>query len=137
MYLFNSNAAPVAKDVSDLLGTWECSNKDKSVILGYESEDEFNVMLTNPYVYEFSCEQIQRISHVLSIYRSLDKHLSDLSHVIAWLNLPDSIPEIGKKTAINAMKGGSKLDLSFVSTYLELAFLRKNCSCKYCNSRPL
>ena len=114
----NSDVAKVVPGVSKILSKWNCTDKDKSILLGYDSEEEFLVMLSNPEAHTFSEEQILRMSYIFNIYRSLNTLFKLPENSDNWVNKPNKAPIFKGQSALDTMKKGELKDLASVSNYL-------------------
>ena len=118
----NSKSALAAPGVSKVLGKWRCSEQVKSVLLGFENEALFQLMLSNPSDYIFTKEQLERMSYVLNIYRLLHTIFSEAVQADEWINKPNSNELFGGQPAIDVMKKGKVSDLALVVKYLQSLF---------------
>tara|TARA_R110001599_G_scaffold263053_3_gene463657 strand:- start:873 stop:1244 length:372 start_codon:yes stop_codon:yes gene_type:complete len=114
----NSEVAKVSPGLSKILNKWNCTDKDKSILLGYDSLDAYLIMQSNTEAYEFSENQILRISYILNIYRSLNTLFSQSESSDNWVNKPNNAYLFKGKPAIEVMKGGELNDLAVVANYL-------------------
>ena len=76
-------------------------------------------MLTDPDTYTFSNEQIERMSYILNIYRSLHTFLSDPLRADNWVNVPNTALLFKGKPAMDMIKKGKISDLELVARYLQ------------------
>lgn len=118
----NSDVAMVAPGVGKILSKWNCTDKEKSILLGYGSEKEFLSMLSNPQAHKFSEDEILRMSYILSIYRSLHTLFNVPENSDNWVNKPNKGRLFKGKTAIDIMKKGEVKDLALVANYLNSIF---------------
>jgi hypothetical protein len=117
--LERSEIAMVAPCVSKILHKWKCSEKDMSILLGFECEVDYRLMLSNPEAHEFSEEQVVRMSYILNIYRSLHTLFNrSVERANDWVNSPNNAPLFKGKPAIGLMKSGKLPDLAGVAEYL-------------------
>ena len=114
----NSKAALAAPGVSKVLSKWQCSEKVKSVLFGFENEALFQLMLSNPSDYTITKEQLERMSYILNIYHSLHTIFSETEQADKWVNEPNSNELFGGQSAIELMKKGKVGDMALVAKYL-------------------
>ena len=115
----NSKIIIALPGVCKIMDKWKCSSKVKSVILGFESEASFQVMLSDPSEYVFNQEQIDRMSYILNIYTSLHTLINNAVRADDWVNLPNSAPLFDGKPTIEFIKKGKVSDLELVARYLQ------------------
>jgi len=115
----HSKAALAAPGVSKVLSKWHCSEKVKSELLGFGSEALFQLMISNPNDYKFTTEQVERMTYILNIYRSLHTIFSETVQADEWINAPNTNELFGGQTAIDVMKKGKVSDMASVAEYLQ------------------
>jgi len=115
----NSKAIIVFPGICKILDKWKCSLRVKSALLGFYNAEGFQVMLSDPDTYTFSNEQIERMSYILNIYRSLHTFLSDPLRADNWVNVPNTALLFKGKPAMDMIKKGKISDLELVARYLQ------------------
>ncbi|KZY45115.1 hypothetical protein A3757_19815 [Oleiphilus sp. HI0117] len=108
--------------VCRVLSDWQCSDKVKANLIGFDSEEEFTVVASNPNGHEFTAEQAERMSHILNIYRSLHTLFRQSKQADEWINKPNNAKLFGGRAALDLLKGGALSDLALVSNYLKSLF---------------
>lgn len=114
----NDKVVIVLPGIIKILDKWKCSLDVKLALLGFSSEEKFQVMLSKPITYAFSNEQIKRMSYLLTIYRSLHTILSDRHRADNWVNSPNTAPLFKGQPAIEILKKWRLRDLELVTHYL-------------------
>jgi hypothetical protein len=64
-------------------------------------------------------DTLERISHVLGIFKSLQILFPDPTRADAWIRKPNAAPAFGGKSALDRMLGGNVADLYVVRRYLD------------------
>tara|TARA_R110002073_G_scaffold110035_6_gene246066 strand:- start:7421 stop:7789 length:369 start_codon:yes stop_codon:yes gene_type:complete len=118
----NSKAALAVQGVCKVLSKWKCSDQVKAELLGFVSEEELKQVISNPDDHIFTTEQVERMSYVLNIYRSLHTIFSQSKQADEWVNKPNAAKTFGGQSALGLMKGGALSDLALVSNYLKSLF---------------
>ena len=62
---------------------------------------------------------LERISHVLGIFKSLQILFPDPTRADAWIRRPNAAPAFGGRSALDRMLGGNVADLYVVRQYLD------------------
>ncbi len=114
----NSDVARVFPGIVKILNIWKCTDNDKSMILGLESEEAFLTMHSDPERHTFSDDQILRMSYILNIYRTLHNFFSNPESQNNWVNKPNKAAIFKGKPAIELMKSGGLSGLAAVAHYL-------------------
>lgn len=107
-------------DLSDafkVLNKWNCSDEEIRNLLGFNNEDEFLEMISNPTRYPFKKGQIKRMRYLINIEYALNILLSK-SSADSWVYRPNLAPLFKGKSAIQIMQSGRLSDLKAVSEYL-------------------
>lgn len=66
-----------------------------------------------------SRDVLERISHVLGIFKSLQILFPDPTRADAWIRRPNAAPPFGGASALERMLGGNVADLYVVRRYLD------------------
>lgn len=114
----NAKAALVMPAVCKVLSKWKCSGQVKAELLGFPGEEELEEVISIPDCHIFSKEEVERMSYILNIYRSLNVLFSKPNQADEWVNKPNKAKIFGGRSALGLMKGGALSDLALVSNYL-------------------
>jgi hypothetical protein len=118
----NSNPALAIPVVDKVLSKWKCSDKVKAELLGFVSEEAFKQVTSNPYDHIYITEQVERMSYILNIYRSLHTLFSKSKQADEWVNKPNTAKIFGGRPALGLMTQSPLSNLELVSNYLKSLF---------------
>jgi hypothetical protein len=96
---------------------WELSTDDQLKLLGSPGRSTF--FKWKKETPNLPADTIERISHVLSIYRALELLLPDPAAADAWVRRPIDAPIFNGKSALSRMLNGQVSDLYVVRQYLD------------------
>lgn len=114
----NSDIAKIFPGIIKILNVWKCTNNDKRIILGFDSEESYLDVYSAPERHTFSDDQILRMSYILNIYRSLHSFFSSPESQNNWVNKPNKAVIFNGKPAMELMTSGELSDLASVANYL-------------------
>lgn len=118
----NDKVILLLPDCIKILDQWEFTSAEKAVLLGFDNQTAFQVMLANPSAHTFTPGQIERMSYIFRICISLMTILPELSQVRHWLHSPNNDQTFNGKSPIELIKKGKALDLALISNYLQMFY---------------
>mgnify|MGYP003384328868 CR=1 FL=1 len=98
---------------------WEVSIPEQLVLLGEPARTTFFKWKRDIANVQLSVDTLERISHLLGIYKSLQILLPDPKAADAWVKKPNEAPIFGGKSALDRMLAGRVSDLFVVHQYLD------------------
>lgn len=96
---------------------WKLSTEDQIKLLGSPGRSTFFKWKKEKPV--LSPDAIERISHVLNIYRTLEILFPDPNAADSWVRNANKAPFLSGKSALDRMLGGQVSDLYVVRQYLD------------------
>lgn len=101
---------------------WGLSEDDEGAILGQRDQAALRSWKDGTGL-EPSNETIQRISHILAIFRAIGILIPDRNIAAAWVKQPNAAPTFDGRTALDLMADGDLENLKTVRQYLEAELL--------------
>jgi Protein of unknown function (DUF2384). len=96
---------------------WKLSTDDQIKLLGSPGRSTF--FKWKKETPQLPPDTVERVSHVLSIYRSLELLLPDPTAADSWVHQPNKAPLFNGKSAMDRMLSGQFSDLYTVRQYLD------------------
>jgi hypothetical protein len=96
---------------------WGLSVAQKRVLLGGVAESTYFKYVKDPDSAKLSRDTLDRISHIIGIYKTINILLPRPEAANAWITKPNA--EFGGKPALDVMLRGGFDDLGFVRRYLD------------------
>ena len=104
---------------SRIAGLWKLSASEQRALLGSIPESTYFKYLKNPNAARLSPDTLERISHVLGIFKSLNVLLPRRESADTWIRRPNNAPLFKGRTALDYMLSGRFEDLVAVRHYLD------------------
>ncbi len=96
---------------------WGLSPKEQRILLGVRESTFYNWRSHPPR--KLSRDTLERVSHILGIYKDLHILLQDPEDADAWIRRPNRNPLFGGRPALDRMLGGAVSDLFVVRQHLD------------------
>ncbi len=103
----------------DIAGHWKLSRLEQRILLGAVPESTFSKYVRDPESAVLSFDTLQRISHVLGIFKALNVLLPDEQLADDWISKPNSAPLFKGASAKEIMLDGTIQSLAAVRAYLD------------------
>lgn len=97
---------------------WQLSEAEQIILLGLPPDFELDRWRRGDIV-AANDETLERISHLLGIYKAIHTLLPVLDRANQWMRAPNSAPIFGGRSALDRMLRGSIADLRSVRAYLD------------------
>lgn len=97
---------------------WRLNEQEQMLLLGI-SESLTLQRWREGLAPEVRPETLERISHLLGIFKAINTLLPDPGRADAWMRAPNKAPLFGGQSALERMTSGSVDDLASVRQYLE------------------
>ena len=111
-------SAPALRTFLRIVDLWGLSVAEQMTLLGVSGRPTFLKWRTDPNVV-LPRDTLERISHVLGIYRALQTLLPDEWAADAWIRRPNTASLFGGRSALESMLSGQVADLFVVRQYLD------------------
>lgn len=98
---------------------WEVSIPEQLVLLGEPGKTTFYKWKRDLDSVQLNVDTLERISHLLGIYKSLQILLPDPKAADSWVRKPNQAAIFGGKSALERMLAGRVSDLFVVHQYLD------------------
>ncbi len=113
------SAAPAGLSaVLKILEAWGLDDKEQMTLLGLKERSTLTRWRMRPPK-KFRRDQLERLSHLLGIYRSLHVLLPDPHAADGWIQRPNSAPLFGGRRAFDVMANAGIPGLLLVRQYLD------------------
>ena len=112
-------SGPALAAFSRIAGLWGLSTAEQRTLLGGIPESTFFKHVKNPQSAKLSSDTLERISHVLGIFKSLNVLLPRHESADGWIRRPNNAPLFKGRTALEYMLSGRFEDLVAVRHYLD------------------
>lgn len=103
--------------VLKILDAWGLNDSEQMALLGLKEHMELTRWRSHPPK-KFGRDQLERLSHLLGIYRSLHVLLPDSLAADGWIQRPNSAPLFGGQRAFDLMANAGIPGLLLVRQYL-------------------
>ena len=97
---------------------WNLSVAEQMTLLGVTTRPTLSKWKKDPNTI-LPKDTLERISHILGIYKALQILLPDETTADKWVKQPNSAPLFGGQSALERMLSGQITDLSVVHQYLD------------------
>lgn len=97
---------------------WNLTNEEQKKLLGIENDSTFYKWKSEKVGIP-SKDQLERISLILGIYKSLQILFPNPKQADEWIKKPNDAPLFNGDSALTRMCGGSIIDLYLVRKYLD------------------
>jgi hypothetical protein len=97
---------------------WQLSEAEQIILLGLPPDFVLDRWRRGDLV-AASGETLERISHLLWIYKAIHTLLPVPERANGWMRAPNSAPLFGGRSALDRMLSGDMADLRCVRTYLD------------------
>ena len=98
---------------------WDLDEDDEAAILGQPDRAALRAWKDGRVEPEPGEETIQRISHILAIFRAIGTLIPDRDIAAAWVKQPNAAATFDDRTALDLMADGDLENLKMVRQYLE------------------
>jgi uncharacterized protein (DUF2384 family) len=112
-------SGPALEAFTRISGLWGLTTSDQRTLLGFIPESTYFKYLKNPNAARLSPDTLERISHVLGIFKSLNVLLPRQEAADTWIRRPNDAPLFKGRTALEYMLSGRFEDLVAVRHYLD------------------
>lgn len=110
-------SGPALRTFFRIAGLWGLSISEQMTLLGVTSRSTFSRWKKNPDML-LSKDTLERISHILGIYKDLQILLPEEKAADEWVKRPNTAPLFAGKSALDRMLSGRVADLFVVRQYL-------------------
>jgi hypothetical protein len=119
--------AAAAKDLSGpaldtfvrIAGHWALTTAQQRTLLGAIPESTFFKYLKQPKRARLSPDTLERISHIIGIFKSINVLLPRAESADAWIRKPNNAPLFKGRSALDYMLSGRFEDMLAVRRYLD------------------
>jgi hypothetical protein len=98
---------------------WGLTVDEQIRLLGQPARSTFFAWRKQPDKAALPRDTLERLSHLLGIYKSLQVLLPDPAAADAWVRRPNAAPPFGGRSALARMLAGNVSDLHIVRSYLD------------------
>lgn len=112
-------SGPALETFSRIAHLWQLSISDQRALLGSIPESTYFKYLKNPQSVRLSPDTLERISHVLGIFKALNVLLPRHESADTWIRRPNDAPLFKGRSALDYMLNGRFEDLIAVRRYLD------------------
>lgn len=110
---------PALKVFFNIASLWKLSRKEAMSLLGISHPSIFYRWRKSPDTCLLRRDSLERISHIISIYKALQVLLPNTDSSDNWIRKPNKAAIFVSCSALDRMLAGNVSDLFFVSRYLE------------------
>jgi hypothetical protein len=110
-------SAPALRFYDRITSLWGLSVAQKRVLLGGVAESTYFKYVKDPDSAKLSRDTLDRISHIIGIYKAINILLPRPEAANAWITKPNAA--LGGEPALDVMLRGGFEDLAFVRRYLD------------------
>lgn len=104
---------------SSIAGHWRLSIAEQRTLLGDIPESTYFKYLRNPRAARLTRDTLERISHIIGIFKSVNVLLPRPEAADAWIRRPNGAALFKGRSALEYMSGGRFEDLVAVRHYLD------------------
>jgi hypothetical protein len=112
-------SAPALQAFTRIAGLWGLTTAEQRTLLGAIPESTFFKYLKNPHAARLSADTLERISHILGIFKSINVLLPRHEAADAWIRRPNNAALFKGRSALEYMLSGRFEDLLAVRHYLD------------------
>jgi hypothetical protein len=103
----------------NICAAWSLNDKEVWKLLGSPEPAIFAAWKGEPGKATLQADDLERISHILGIYKALQILLPDQAAADGWVKKPNTSPLFNGSSALEKMISGDIADLSMVRQYLD------------------
>jgi uncharacterized protein (DUF2384 family) len=112
-------SGPALEAFTRIASLWGLNTAEQRTLLGSIPESTYFKYLKNPHTARLSADTLERISHVLGIFKSLNVLLPRHEAADTWIRRPNNAPLFKGRTALEYILSGRFEDLVAVRRYLD------------------
>jgi hypothetical protein len=112
-------SGPGLEAFTRIAALWGLSPAEQRTLLGGIPESTFFKYLKNPHTARLSADTLERISHILGIFKSINVLLPRAEAADAWIRRPNNAALFKGRSAVEYMLSGRFEDLVAVRHYLD------------------
>lgn len=112
-------SAPALEAFTSIAGHWQLRIGEQRTLLGDIPESTYFKYLRNPRAVRLSRDTLERISHIIGIFKSVNVLLPRHEAADAWIRRPNNAALFKGRSALEYMLSGSFEDLVAVRHYLD------------------
>lgn len=102
-----------------ICAAWSLNDKEAWKLLGSPEPATYAAWTDEPGKATLQADNLERISHILVIYKALQILLTDQAAADEWVKKPNTSPLFNGSSALEKMISGDIADLSLVRQYLD------------------
>jgi Protein of unknown function (DUF2384) len=114
-------SAPGLRAFFAIADHWALDNEQRRILLGSVPDSTFYKYANNPESARLSRDTLERISHLIGIFKSLNVLLPRPEQADSWVKRPNDAALFKGKSALGLMLSGRFEDLIAVRHYLDSA----------------
>ncbi len=112
-------SAPALRNFFNLAELWKLSGTEQRTLLGALPESTFYKYLKNPESAKLSRDTLERISHILGIFKAINILLPRHESADNWVRRPNDAVLFKGRSALDYMLSGSYEHIVTVRRYLD------------------
>jgi len=112
-------SATAIKAFGRIAELWRLSPAEQRVLLGSLPESTFYKYLKTPESARLSLDTLDRISHLIGIFKSINVLLPRTDAADTWVRRPNTAALFKGRSALDYMLGGRLTDIADVRAYLD------------------
>ncbi|WP_135080084.1 antitoxin Xre-like helix-turn-helix domain-containing protein [Terasakiella sp. SH-1] len=112
-------SAPALKVFFQIASLWKLSNTESMTLLGLSHSSTFYRWRKSTETARLKRDTLERVSHILAIYKALQILLPDKQRADCWIKQPNKAPIFANRPALDRMLAGNVADLFVVRRHLE------------------
>lgn len=112
-------SGPALQAFFNIAKLWSLSPTQQRVLLGSVPQSTFFKYQKSPAAARLSRDTLERISHVVGIFKALNVLLPRTEAADAWIKRPNEASLFKGRSALDVLLGGSVEDLIAVRRYLD------------------
>jgi len=117
----NRLSAPGLRSFFRVADAWNLNIAEQRAILGNVAKATIYNWRDRPETARLNDDQLDRISYILGIYKSLHVFFNRTEQADTWIRRPNEAPPFGGKSAAEILRSGKMEDLMRVRHYLDAA----------------
>ena len=114
-------AGPALRAFFKIADHWQLGNDERRVLLGSVPASTYFKYVKHPQSARLSRDTLERISHVIGIFKSLNVLLPRPEQADSWIARPNEAPLFKGRSALQILLSGRFEDLVAVRRYLDSA----------------
>jgi uncharacterized protein (DUF2384 family) len=112
-------SGPALEAFTRIAGHWRLSTAEQRTLLGGLAESTYFKYLKNPKAARLSADTLERISHLIGIFKSINVLLPRAEAADTWVRRPNNAPLFKGRSALDYVLSGRFEDLIAVRHYLD------------------